>query len=77
MGDVQSIEVPNLVGLDLQTAQERPRGLGFRTQSVDATGRGRVQVIDENCQVVRQQPSAGDGGQRLQRVVLHVQLFGE
>jgi hypothetical protein len=50
--------VPDVVGKDLQTAQEElfPP---LRTTSVDATGQGRVQLLDSNWVVVRQEPAAG------------------
>jgi hypothetical protein len=50
--------VPNVVGKDLQSAQEElfPP---LRSTSIDATGRGRVQLLDSNWVVVRQEPAAG------------------
>ncbi|WP_462188202.1 PASTA domain-containing protein [Frankia sp. CcWB2] len=50
--------VPNVVGMNLQSAQE----LLFpplRSTSIDATGRGRLQIIDSHWKVVRQEPAAG------------------
>ncbi|HVE74184.1 MAG TPA: PASTA domain-containing protein [Mycobacteriales bacterium] len=70
-------EVPTVVGLDLQTAQDTLRGRGFRTTSVDATGAGRAQVVDSNWLVVRQSPAGGAPGRTFQRVVLYVKQRGE
>ena len=50
--------VPNVVGMDLESAQEklRPR---FFTTSIDITGQGRAQLWDENWTVLEQDPAAG------------------
>jgi hypothetical protein len=52
--------VPDVEGLDLQTAQDTLQSAGYRhIESVDDTGRGRYQMNDSNWVVVRQNPSAG------------------
>lgn len=66
------IVVPDVVGVDLQTAQERLRILGLRTRSADATGQGRAQVVDANWVVVRQDAAAGARAMTLQTIVLYV-----
>jgi hypothetical protein len=68
--------VPNVVGIDLQTAQETlfPP---LRSTSIDATGQGRHQVIDANWTVVRQEPAAGVQVLVLTDIKLYVVKAGE
>ncbi len=52
--------VPNVVGVDLQLAQDTLQAAGFYIlRSHDATGQGRLQVLDRNWTVVDQTPSGG------------------
>ena len=67
---------PNVVGMDLQSAQELlfPR---LRTTSIDNTGQGRMQLVDSNWTVVRQDPPAGAVVLMLTDVKLYVVKIGE
>jgi beta-lactam-binding protein with PASTA domain len=52
--------MPNLVGENLQDAQDKLQALdSFFLQQNDATGMERFQVIDSNWKVCTQKPSAG------------------
>ncbi len=52
--------MPNLVGVNLQDAQDRLQSRGsFLLNQVDATDQGRFQLLDENWQVCSQSPIAG------------------
>jgi len=52
--------VPNGVGLDYQSAQDRWRAAGLIVAPAkDATGENRIPVIDANWVVVSQDPRAG------------------
>jgi beta-lactam-binding protein with PASTA domain len=65
--------VPDVVGLDLQTAQDTLQEAGYRhLDSIDDTGRGRSQVVDSNWVVVSQSPSAGDQASKAYKVTLFV-----
>ena len=56
---VQSL-MPNVMCMNLQDAQDLIQTVGvFFSQSVDATGQGRSQIIDSNWQVVAQTPEVG------------------
>ena len=65
-----TVRVPNVVGKDLQSAQEElfPP---LRSTSIDATGQGRLQIIDSNWIVIRQEPAAG----KLVLVLTDIKLF--
>lgn len=53
--------VPSLVGLGLQTAQDTAQAAGFSNlTSHDASGHGRMQILDRNWKVCDQTPAAGD-----------------
>ena len=55
-----SITVPNVVGKDLQTAQDTMQAAGLRNlTSHDSTGQGRAQLVDRNWKVTEQSPAAG------------------
>lgn len=57
---VRTGTVPNVVGIDLQLAQDTLQAAGFYVlRSHDATGQGRLQVLDRNWTVVDQTPSGG------------------
>lgn len=52
--------MPNLIGLVLQDAQDRLQYEGsYLLDQVDATGMGRIQVLDDNWYVCSQSPTAG------------------
>jgi PASTA domain-containing protein len=54
------IAVPNVVGKDLQTAQDTMQAAGlYMLRSHDSTGRNRSQVLDSNWMVTDQTPAAG------------------
>lgn len=52
--------IPNVVGMNHQTAQDylQARGL-YNLRERDCTGRGRLLLFDRNWKVVRQTPRAG------------------
>ena len=77
--DVAAGTMPDVVCLDLQAAQDTIQaetGLFF-SDSHDATGQDRMQVMDRNWLVVGQQPAAGTalGGDDIP--VLDVVKYGE
>ena len=52
--------MPNVVCMNLQDAQDEIQDHGvILSRSVDATGKGRHQVLDRNWVVVGQSPAAG------------------
>lgn len=52
--------MPDLVGKNLQKAQDRLQSLGsFLMDQEDATGEGRWQLLDANWYVCSQKPAAG------------------
>ena len=54
------IVVPNVVGKDLQFAQDTMQAAGlYRLTSHDSTGQGRSQVLDRNWVVTDQTPAGG------------------
>ncbi|WP_432076510.1 hypothetical protein [Streptomyces wuyuanensis] len=58
-GDAPAL-LPDLVGMGLQSAQDKAQSLGFLTlASHDALGRGRNQVLDRNWKVCSQKPHPG------------------
>jgi beta-lactam-binding protein with PASTA domain len=69
--------MPDVVCMNLQDAQDLIQTTGvFFSRSEDATGQGRLQVIDSNWQVVEQTPAPGspiDEGD----AVLSVVKYGE
>ena len=53
-------KMPNLVGQNLQLAQDKLQVLGsYVMDQQDAAGLGRIQVIDSNWQVCTQSPAPG------------------
>ncbi len=55
-----NITVPNLVGEDLQLAQDTMQAAGlYSLRSHDASGRGRFQVVDRAWKVCDQTPPGG------------------
>jgi hypothetical protein len=60
LGEPQSGAVPNVVGKDLQLAQDTLQAAGFyNLDSRDATGQGRMQIIDRNWKVCKQSVRPG------------------
>jgi beta-lactam-binding protein with PASTA domain len=54
------ITVPDVVGKDHQLAQDTMQAAGlYNLNEEDATGQGRLLIIDRNWTVVRQDPPAG------------------
>jgi hypothetical protein len=54
------ITVPNVVGKDLQLAQDTMQAAGlYHLASHDSTGQARLQVLDRNWVVTDQTPAAG------------------
>jgi hypothetical protein len=52
--------MPSVVCLNLQDAQDKIQTSGvFLSESFDATGAGRMQVVDSNWIVVSQEPAPG------------------
>lgn len=75
---VENRSLPDLVGLDLQSAQDALQTAGYdHMRSIDDTGRGRNQVNDSNWVVVDQQPSAGEQVSPAYEVVMFVVKDGE
>lgn len=59
-GEPGSAPLPDAVGMDLQLAQDTMQAAGFYGLiSHDATGEGRLQVLDRNWTVCDQSPAAG------------------
>lgn len=54
------VRVPNGVGLDYQSAQDKWRGAGLVVvPATDATGQNRLMILDANWVVLSQSPKAG------------------
>lgn len=52
--------MPNVVGMVLQDAQDKLQSMGsFLMDQTDARGLGRVQVLDSNWKVCKQDPAPG------------------
>lgn len=57
---VKTVEVPDVVGENHQDAQDRMQAEGlYNLREKDATGQGRLLVLDSNWEVVSQSPTAG------------------
>ena len=55
------VPMPNVVGMNLQAAQDLIQTHGvFFSRSEDATGAGRMQILDRDWVVVDQTPAAGE-----------------
>jgi hypothetical protein len=55
-----TVKVPNGVGLDYQSAQDKWRAVGLHVApAIDALGENRLPVIDANWVVISQDPPAG------------------
>lgn len=56
----QPVPMPDVVCMNLQLAQDTIQAAGvFYSRSVDATGAGRMQIVDRNWVVVSQRPAPG------------------
>lgn len=56
-----TVPMPDVVGMNLQAAQDLIQTQGvFYSRSEDATGAGRMQILDRDWVVVDQQPAAGE-----------------
>ena len=63
--------VPNVVGMNHQSAQNRLQAHGFHNlRERDCTGRGRLLLFDRNWRVVRQSPEAGRRVRTNRRITL-------
>jgi hypothetical protein len=55
------VPMPDVVGMNLQAAQDLIQTQGvFFSRSEDATGAGRMQILDRDWVVVDQTPAAGE-----------------
>ncbi|MFJ4902917.1 PASTA domain-containing protein [Streptomyces sp. NPDC088727] len=58
--EADKAKLPNLVGMDLQAAQDTAQAAGFYLlDDQDASGQGRLQVFDRNWTVCSQDPAPG------------------
>ncbi|MGW3654758.1 hypothetical protein ACWD6R_03125 [Streptomyces sp. NPDC005151] len=56
----EKAELPNVVGMDLQAAQDTAQAAGFfLLDDQDASGQGRLQILDRNWTVCSQDPAPG------------------
>lgn len=56
----ETATLPDVVGQDLQAAQDAAQDAGFYAlDDQDASGQNRLQVLDRNWTVCRQEPAAG------------------
>jgi hypothetical protein len=58
--DAETATLPDLVGQDLQAAQDEAQAAGFYAlDDQDASGQGRLQILDRNWTVCSQDPEPG------------------
>ncbi|MFT7837398.1 hypothetical protein Q5530_14720 [Saccharothrix sp. BKS2] len=70
--------VPNVVGLVHQTAQDTMQAAGlFFLHEEDATGQGRLLVVDRNWTTTAQSVAAGEVVDCATRIVLSAKKIGE
>ena len=70
----QGDAVPDVVGMDLQSAQDTLQAAGFyNLGSHDVTGESSFQVLDRNWRVVNQTPAAGTQAPQTDRIELGVE----
>jgi len=69
--------VPDVACLKLDDAQTSIKSAGFKSTSHDATGQGRMQIIDSNWVVLSQSPTAGSAGSPGATLTLEVVKEGE
>lgn len=75
---VKRIRVPNVVGKNHQTAQDIMQAAGlWMLQEEDATGQGRMLILDRHWQVVRQKPKAGTSVTPDATITLYSKKIGE
>lgn len=75
---VKKIRVPNVVGKNHQAAQNIMQAAGlYMLQEQDATGQGRMLILDRNWQVVRQKPKAGMRVTAETTIILYSKKIGE
>ncbi|WP_405543965.1 hypothetical protein OG478_22900 [Streptomyces phaeochromogenes] len=56
----ETASLPDVVGQDLQAAQDEAQAAGFYAlDDQDASGQNRLQVLDRNWTVCKQEPAAG------------------
>lgn len=74
----RKIKVPDVVGMNHQAAQDlmQSRGL-YMLQEEDATGQGRMLLLDRNWVVVRQSPKAGTRVTEDRTITLYSKKIGE
>lgn len=75
---VRSGVVPNVVGVNHQLAQDTMQAAGFYfLTEEDATGQGRLLVVDRNWVVVSQEPKGGSRVPADTKIVLRSKKIGE
>ncbi|RLK60083.1 PASTA domain-containing protein [Actinokineospora cianjurensis] len=68
---VKNAEVPNVVGMDHQAAQDAMQKAGFYyLTEEDSTGQGRQLLVDRNWVVVEQIPPAGKSVPQSDKILL-------
>jgi beta-lactam-binding protein with PASTA domain len=76
--DATAFTMPDVVGMSLQDAQDKLQELGsYLMDQEDATDKGRLQIIDDNWVVCRQEPVAGTQYSKLDVVTLWSVKNGE
>ena len=74
----RTLRVPNVVGMNHQSAQDTMQARGFYSlREVDATGRGRMLLWDRHWKVVRQTPRAGTRVSESATITLYSVKYGE
>jgi hypothetical protein len=74
----QKKTLPNVVGVNLQAAQDKLQAAGFYVlNDKDATGQNRFQVLDRNWVVTKQTPAAGRKIPVDTLVTLYAKKYGE
>ena len=75
---IQQGVVPNVVGMNHQLAQDTMQAAGYYyLTEVDATGKGRLLIIDRDWVVVSQQPAGGTKADPGTKIVLRSKKIGE
>jgi hypothetical protein len=73
-----NIEVPDVVGKDHQLAQDTMQAAGlYNLSEEDATGQGRMLLVDRNWTVVSQSPAAGSMVNEDETITLRSKKDGE
>jgi beta-lactam-binding protein with PASTA domain len=77
-GGAGCIEVPDVVGKDHQLAQDTMQAAGlYMLLEEDATGQGRMLVLDRNWTTVEQRPAAGECVSEDTEIMLSAKKDGE